>query len=60
MYGEQDIANRLYEDIPLEIKWQVVANLYGILIWSTNDNGAELMRTAENGFCKRMMRGKRQ
>ena len=31
----------------LDISWKVVADLYAILIWSTNDNGYALMRTVE-------------
>lgn len=47
-YGETDLANQLYENIPSNVKWQVVADLFSILIWSTNDNGSEIMGTMED------------
>lgn len=47
VYGEDDLASRLYRDIPAEYPWQVVADLFNLLIWSTADNGASLTRTTE-------------
>ena len=46
--GEHDLANRLFREIPLSIPWEIVADLFAILVWSTNDNGTELCRTAEH------------
>lgn len=45
--GEADLAERLLEAISEECPWEVVADLLGILCWQTTDNGAELMRSAE-------------
>jgi putative addiction module component (TIGR02574 family) len=47
-YGEENLAERLYADIPTDCPWQVVADLFGILIWSTSDNGAAITRTTES------------
>jgi hypothetical protein len=46
-FGEPGLAERLYAVIPRERPWQDIADLFGILIWSTSDNGASLMRTME-------------
>jgi hypothetical protein len=45
--GESDLAERLYAAIPIECPWEVVADLFGILEWSTSDNGAALSRATE-------------
>ena len=47
-FGEAGLAERLYEAIPREQPWQDVADLFGILIWSTSDNGRALPRTTEH------------
>ena len=49
VYGEQNLAARLYEDISPVWDWSVVASLFGILIWSTSDNGHAL--TQETDRC---------
>jgi hypothetical protein len=46
-FGEADLAERLYAVIPSECPWEVIADLFGILVWSTSDNGAALSRAAE-------------
>lgn len=46
-YGEDQLAERLYGEIPYEIPWEVVADLFGILTWSTSDNGTALGRKTE-------------
>lgn len=46
-FGEFDLAERLYAAIPGDCPWEVVADLYGIMQWSTSDNGAALSRVAE-------------
>lgn len=46
-FGEADLAERLYAAIPIACPWEVVADLYGILEWSTSDNGAALSRATE-------------
>lgn len=46
-YGEHDLAERLYAEIPLNYAWEVVADLLGILSWTTSDNGSAITRTAE-------------
>lgn len=47
MYGENDLANRIYSEINESTPWSVVANLFGILIWSTRDNGYALTKETE-------------
>jgi hypothetical protein len=46
-FHEPGLAERLYAAIPHERPWQDIADLFGILIWSTSDNGSSLMRTME-------------
>jgi len=46
-WGENQLADRLVGAIPSTVSWEVVADLLGILTWSTSDNGAAIMRTAE-------------
>lgn len=46
-FGEADLAERLCAAIPSEWPWEVVADLFGILQWSTSDNGAAISRAAE-------------
>lgn len=47
-YGQEDLAERLYNDIPIDCPWEVVANLFGILIWSMDDSGAAALFDATN------------
>ena len=46
-FGEADLAEILYAAIPIECPWEIVADLFGILVWSTSDNGAALGRATE-------------
>lgn len=46
-YPPEVLADRLIDDIPLAVPWEVVADILGILIWSTDDNGSSIIRTAE-------------
>ncbi len=46
-YPPEELADVLIDDIPIAIPWEVVADILGILIWSTEDNGSSIMRTAE-------------
>ncbi len=45
--GEHDLANRLYGAIDLRWPLSAVVDLFGILVWSTSDNGTALRETAE-------------
>ena len=47
-YGESDLANRLYSEIESLYPWETVADLFGILIWSTSDNGSALTKVTDN------------
>jgi hypothetical protein len=47
-FGEAGLTERLYNAIPRERPWQDVADLFGILIWSTSDNGSALMEATEH------------
>jgi hypothetical protein len=46
-FGESGLAERLYEAVPQTRPWQDLSDLFGILIWSTSDNGDQLMRAME-------------
>ncbi len=46
-YGEKNLASRLYKEIDSSIDWTVIADLFGILVWSTSDNGHLLSKETE-------------
>lgn len=46
-YLPEELADQLVVDIPPNVPWEVAADILGILIWSTSDNGALIMRGAE-------------
>jgi len=46
-YGEVNLAERIAEEVPTSVSWEVVADLLSILEWSTSDNGASIHRTTE-------------
>lgn len=46
-YGEDELADRILSEIPTTISWEVVADLLGILVWSTKDNGSSISRQSE-------------
>jgi len=46
-FGEEGIAERVASEIPGTVSWEVVADLLGLLVWSTRDNGASIRRQAE-------------
>src|SRR5262249_39501992 len=48
-----DLAERLYADIPAECPWEVVADLFSILLWTTSDNGKAMIQTAEGWLLAR-------
>ena len=43
-YGEDNLAYRLYDEIDKSIDWNIVSDLFCILIWSTSDNGTQLTK----------------
>jgi hypothetical protein len=46
-YEEENLAQRIFEDVPRTIQFELVAELFDFLTWSTNDNGAQIHRTIE-------------
>jgi hypothetical protein len=46
-YGEDGLADRLLNEIPRTIPFEIVAELFDILSWQTNDNGTDIARTLE-------------
>lgn len=46
-YPPEELADRLIDDIHLGVHWEVAADILGILIWSTDDNGSSILRIAE-------------
>ena len=46
-YGEVDLAERLYSDIDKDWPVKVICDLFGILIWSTSDNGTALTQVTD-------------
>jgi len=45
-YGEERLANRVVEEVPRTVPFEVVADLLSILIWSTSDNGCSITNSA--------------
>jgi len=46
--GEEGIADRVVDATPNAMPWSQIANVLGIMIWSTSDNGDGIMRAAES------------
>jgi hypothetical protein len=46
-FGEERIAERVASEVPDTVAWAVVADLLGLLVWCTRDNGASIHRQAE-------------
>lgn len=46
-FGELDLADRLFIDIPESVPFLLVARLFDFLAWQTEDNGAAMTRTVE-------------
>lgn len=47
-FGEDDLANRLYREIPHTVPYEIVCDLFDLLAWRTNDNGASVTRSIED------------
>ncbi|HNG93840.1 MAG TPA: hypothetical protein PLB32_13655 [Acidobacteriota bacterium] len=48
LLGESDdIADRLLDLVPPEFPWQSLAELLGMWMWMTSDNGAAILHTTE-------------
>jgi hypothetical protein len=46
-FGEQNLADRLFADIPDSVSFLMVAKLFNLLAWQTDDNGSAMTRTVE-------------
>ena len=46
-FGEENLADRLFADIPDSIAFMQVARLFDFLAWQTDDNGSAMTHTAE-------------
>ncbi|WP_420233301.1 hypothetical protein ACN079_01980 [Pseudomonas sp. ABY48] len=47
-FGEKNLAERLFADIPDSISFLLVARLFNLLAWQTDDNGSAMTRTVEH------------
>ncbi len=47
-YGEDRLADRLFNEIPATVPFEIVAELFDIIIWQTNDNGTGIAQTLES------------
>lgn len=47
VFGELDLANRLFAEIPRTVSEELVAELFNLLAWQTNDNGSAMTREVE-------------
>ncbi|MBD9609537.1 hypothetical protein [Pseudomonas sp. PDM08] len=46
-FGEVDLADRLFANVPESIPFLLVAKLFDLLAWQTDDNGSAMTRTIE-------------
>ena len=46
-FGERDLAEIVFAGIPRTVPFELVAELFNLLAWQTNDNGAGVTRTIE-------------
>ena len=46
-FGERDLAEIVFAGIPRTVPFELVAELFNLLAWQTNDNGASVTRTIE-------------
>ena len=46
-FGEENLADRLFADIPDSISYMQVARLFDFLAWQTEDNGSAMTRAIE-------------
>ncbi|MBY8957522.1 hypothetical protein J1G18_09500 [Pseudomonas sp. MIS38] len=46
-FGEDNLADRLFADIPDSISFMQVARLFDFLAWQTEDNGSAMTRAVE-------------
>ena len=46
-FGEENLADRLFADIPDSISFMQVARLFDFLAWQTEDNGSAMTRAIE-------------
>ena len=47
-YGEDGLAERLFNEIPRTVPFEIVSELFDLLSWRTNDNGTAITRTLES------------
>ncbi|WP_447792200.1 MULTISPECIES: hypothetical protein [Pseudomonas] len=46
-FGEPELADRLFADIPESTPFLLVTKLFDLLAWQTEDNGSAITRTVE-------------
>ena len=46
-FGEENLADRLFADIPDSTSFMLVARLFDFLAWQTHDNGSAMTRAVE-------------
>lgn len=46
-YGEENLAERLYAEIPPEYPWEAIADLFCLSIWSSSDGGQGITETTQ-------------
>ena len=47
-FGDGGLADRLFNEIPRSVPYEVVCDLFDLLAWRTNDNGASITRAVED------------
>ena len=57
-FGGHDLANRLFDQLAEEVNWEIIAELFNILLWETEDNGRTLTETIELWLQEAQERGR--
>nr|WP_312971559.1 hypothetical protein [Pseudomonas sp.] len=47
-FRDGGLADRLFSEIPRSVPYEVVCDLFDLLAWRTNDNGASITRVVED------------
>ena len=49
-FGEVNLAEVLFSEIPRTVPFELVAELFDLLAWQTNDNGASMPEQLKHGY----------
>ncbi|WP_444996283.1 hypothetical protein [Aliikangiella sp. IMCC44359] len=53
VFGEEELSERIFNETPKNVPFEVIADILNIAIWNTSDNGSRIQNTAENWLRER-------